>query len=107
MGTLEGTPVMSYYHGVKVELVTKGQTKVFDVPILMSFVADIAIYRTFPARVFHVNTLACLGHLSVIYMGTLGAEFSLVPLHQLSLLFPPASLSIKLQTRRMLLHTSI
>jgi len=73
----EGMQVMAYYHGVQVEFVQNGQMRVFDIPSLLSFLADVAVYMQFPARFFRFILLSCLGHLSIIYGSVLNENFNL------------------------------
>jgi len=46
---------------------TMWELRLFDVPTLFSFVADVAVYIRFASRTFWLILITCLGHLSVIY----------------------------------------
>jgi len=77
MDTRGGVEVMSLYKGIQVEVRVNGHLRVFDIPTLMSFLADFAVYMTFPPRFFRFIVVCCLGHLSVIHKEVLNEQFNL------------------------------
>jgi len=77
MDILDGKTTWSYFHGVRVAFQAELHMRVFDIPVLLAFLAEAIIFMQLPVKMIRFVLLNLLGLLSNIYDGVLNERFQL------------------------------